>query len=229
MVFDEVRGRVLRYLLFAAVAGGLGWGIFRATPRWRETERLAAAVARIEGQTLQARDEAIRMGGEAMEDSIAAARVRFEALRDRVPAGREAMGAAEIREVITALAEREGVTIRRDEPLAWTREGAFEVSGLRLRLVSSYHALGAWMTGILSVPRLVEFREISMRVEPDSLLAAAKVEEGPSSSAPGSLPASGAAPREEAGRVVTELSLVWFREAPPESAPPSDTTANRGR
>jgi Tfp pilus assembly protein PilO len=224
MDFGLVRGRIVRYALLGALLGGAGWGVFGALPKLRAAQRMDAEVARLERGTLRARDEAVRVGGKAMEDSIAAAKARFEALQHRVPGGSAGMSPAEVRQVVAGLAEREGVVVRRVEPVAPAREGAFEVGGVRVRLVGSYHALGAWMSGVLSLPRLVQLRGVAMRVEPDSLRASARLDGADTPPPPA---ASGGG--EEPGAVVCEVAVVWFRQAPLSPAQAADSTTSPGR
>jgi Tfp pilus assembly protein PilO len=224
MVYDQVRGRIVRYALLGALLGGAGWGVLGGLPKVRAAQHMGAEIARLERGTLRARDEAVRMGGTAMEDSIAAAKARFEALQDRVPGGSGGMSPAEIRQVIAGLAEREGVVVRQVEPIAPAREGGFEVSGVRVRLVGSYHALGTWMSGVLSVPRLVQLRGVAMRVEPDSLRASARADGDEAAPAP-------AAPHgvEEPGAIVGDVAVVWFRQAPGSPVQAADSTVDPGR
>ena len=224
MVFDRVRRGIVRYALLGAVLGGAGWGVFVGLPEVRAAQRMDAEIARLERGTLHARDGAVRMGGKAMEDSIAAATARFEALQDRVPRGDSGMSPAEIRRVMAGLAEREGVVVRQVEPIATAREGAFEVGGVRVRLVGSYHSLGAWMSGLLSIPRLVQLRGVAMRVEPDSLRASARVG-GTEAPAPTAAPGG----RETPGMVVGVVEVLWFRQAPAPPAQAADSTVDVGR
>jgi Tfp pilus assembly protein PilO len=222
--FGHIRGRVVRYALLGALLGGAGWGVWGGLPKVRAARSMDAEIGRLERGTLRARDEAVRVGGKAMEDSITAAEARFDALQDRVPGGSAGMTPAEIRQVMAALAEREGVEVRQVEPIAPAREGGFEVGGVRVRLAGAYHALGAWMSGVLSVPRLVQLRGVAMRVEPDSLRASARVdgsEAAPAPAAPGG--------REEPGTVVADVSVVWFRQVPGSPERAADSTLGGGR
>lgn len=218
MVFDVVRVRVIRYLVFAALAGAAGWWLMRGVPTYRAAERLEADAERLERQTRSARTYAVRIGEDQMEDSIQAARVRFEALSHRVPASESGgLTGSDLTQILSSLATREGVQIRNLGQLQPTREGSFEVSGVRFRAVGSYHAIGAWMAGAVSVGRLVQFRDVQMRLIADSVLSAVEPKPAQVAGVPGELGTEG----EEPLSTVSELSIVWFRRV--EGAAPAES------
>jgi Tfp pilus assembly protein PilO len=203
----EPQRRAIRYLAFAVAAGTAWWGVSRGAPLYGELRSVRAHAATVQATTRAAREQTVRSGGAGIEDSIAAARTRFEAIAELVPTTGAGAGDSELRRLIAALAERNGVVIRSSEDAPAERDGSLLVSTVRITAEGQYHDVGRWLAAVGATRRLV-------RLGSATLGAAADTSGGVGE---GSLPG----PAERSGSVRFEGSFHWYHRDP--AAPGQDS------
>lgn len=210
MTMDEAKRRALSYAAFLTVAGLAWWGLTRGVPRWRKVEAVRLHRVRVEAMTRDARSQAVRSGGPALEDSIALARARFALVQTLVPEVGTGEGDGDVRRLVAALAERTGVVVRLVEEGPAAREGALFVSSARVSAAGRYHDLGAWISGVEAARRLVQVTDVAIGREADG--ATHRPDE----------PAPVLRPEDT---VVLQATFRWFRQESP--AARQDSTKGR--
>jgi Tfp pilus assembly protein PilO len=203
----ELRRRAVAYAVFAALAGTGWWSVTRGMPAYRELGALASHRDALEARTRQAREQAVRSGTAALEDSIAAARARQEALRELVPGVGAGESDGDVRRLVGALAEQSRVAVRSTDDALTERQGPLLVSSVRISAEGTYHDLGRWLASVASTRRLVQVRDVAMATATPA--------------AGGPAPAGANDARGDV--VVLTATFRWFRQDTTATPPNSET------
>lgn len=210
MNHQDLRRRAVGYLVLAALAGAAWWVVSRGAPLFASVRSVEARVAVLEATTRAAREQRVRSGDAGIEDSIAAARSRFDAVAELVPSAGTGESDADMRRLVGALAERNGVVVRSSEEAPAAREGPLLVSTLRISAEGRYHDVGRWLAAVESNRRLVRIGVAALGASPDTN---GLVRAGSGSAAP-------------AAGVRFEGTFLWFRRDSAAAAQDSTMEAN---
>lgn len=231
------RGRVLLAALFLSLAGAGYWWRTSYQPRRAGLDERQAVLDAKQLQIREARTQLVNLGVDGIEDAIARLESEAHARSAQVPEGEEvASSAADMTQALGSAAGRHRVRVQWTRPVESVEEGAFRVDGLQAHVSGRYHDVGAFLTEMLSLPRITQLRSTCVEAVPDSLLAQAA----------GGFPGGAATPVEPcspeasaAGRdggdpafsVRAVFTLNWFslrahwNEVPEADGSPSDSAA----
>ena len=162
MRYDEVKRRTVAYLVLAALGGMMWWAVSAGAPLHRQVTATRTQRSALESTTRQVREHMVRTGGAGIEDSIAAARLRYESLAELVPQVGEGESDADVRRLVTAMADGSGVAVRSAEELPADRQGALLVSSVRFSAEGRYHDVGRWLASVGATRRLIESRGVTL-------------------------------------------------------------------
>jgi hypothetical protein len=168
MNLRELRRRAVGYLVVTALGGAAWWAVGRGAPMYARLRTAEAHLASLEATTRAARDHAVRSGGAGIEDSIAAARSRFVAVAELVPASVSAESDSDVRRLVAALAERNGVIVRSAAEGQAEHEGTLHSTSIRVSAEGPYHEVRRWLDAVESTRRLVRLRLGTLGARVDS-------------------------------------------------------------
>lgn len=166
------RAHVFLAALVVSLAGVGYWWRTSHQPRRAGLEERQVVVDAKQLQIREARTQMVNLGVEGIEDAIARLESAAQARSAQVPEGEDvASSAADMTQALGSAAGRHRVRVQWTRPVESVEEGAFRVDGLQAHVSGRYHDVGAFLTEMLSLPRITQLRSACVAAVPDSLLA----------------------------------------------------------
>jgi type IV pilus assembly protein PilO len=164
----EQRKRLLLVVALLAVAAYFGYDRLYKP----KSEEVAALETRLEA--LQARNQAARQltaqnGRSAVERKLVLYRDQLIRVEGLIPSGEEV---PDLLDAISAEAQRTGVELALIQPVGATAEGYYTRRTYDLAVRGSYHQIGAFLTEIASLPRIITPTNLNLALTSDSVSTA---------------------------------------------------------
>lgn len=165
---SEQRKRLLLVVALLAVLAYFGYERLYKP----KSEEVAALQTRLE--TLRARNQAARQlteqnGRSAVERKLVLYRDQLVRVEGLIPSGEEV---PDLLDAISAEAQRTGVELALIQPVGATAEAYYTRRTYDLAVRGSYHQIGAFLTEIASLPRIITPTNLNLALTSDSVSSA---------------------------------------------------------
>jgi type IV pilus assembly protein PilO len=164
----EVKKRLLMVVGLLVVLAYFGYDRLYK-PRSAEVASLETRVEALQTQNRTARVLIEQNGRSAVERRLAGYRDQLVQVEGLIPSGEEL---PELLDAISAEAQRTGVELSLIQPVGATAEGYYTRRTYELAVLGSYHEIGAFLTEIASLPRIVTPTNLNVTVQGDSVAGA---------------------------------------------------------
>ncbi|MBW7932578.1 MAG: type 4a pilus biogenesis protein PilO [Gemmatimonadaceae bacterium] len=146
------RDQLLFFLAFLGVVGAGAYWYFAFAPNQERLTTLAAHVDSLDAGNQRAKAQLARGSVASIRAESQRLRANLELMRTLVPAGNEVPA---LLEQVSTAARRVGLEIGYIEPEPVIQGEQFDTYRYKLRAIGDYHEIGALLTGIASMTRIV--------------------------------------------------------------------------
>lgn len=146
------RDQLLFFVAFLGIVGAGAYWYFVYSPKQEKLAVVAAHVDSLDAGNQRAKSQLAKGDVATIRAEAQRLRANLTLMRTLVPAGNEVPA---LLEQVSTAARRVGLEINMIEPEPVIVGEQFDTYRYKLRTVGSYHEIGALLTGIASMPRIV--------------------------------------------------------------------------
>jgi len=146
------RDQLLLFLAFLGVVGAGAYWYFVFDPKSADIEKVAVHVDSLDAGNQRAKAQLARGTVSTIRAESARLRANLELMRNLVPAGNEVPA---LLDQVSTAARRVGLEVNYIEPEPVIQGEQFDTYRYKLRATGSYNEIGALLTGIASMTRIV--------------------------------------------------------------------------
>lgn len=162
---SEQKKRILLVVVLLAVVGYFAYDrIYR--PRTEEVAALESRLEALQTQNRAARRLTEQNGRGEVERRLVVYRDQLVRVEGLIPSGEEV---PDLLDAISAEAQRTGVELALIQPVGATAQGYYTRQTYELAVLGRYHEIGAFLTEIASLPRIITPTNLNVTVKADSL------------------------------------------------------------
>ncbi len=170
------RDQTLLFLAFLGVVGAGAYWYFVFSPKQESLATVATHVDSLDAGNQRAKAQLARGSVATIREEAQRLRANLELMRTLVPAGNEVPA---LLEQVSTAARRVGLEIGYIEPEPVIQGEQFDTYRYKLRAIGDYHEIGALLTGIASMTRIVAPLGLQLQVSGVAGGAGAKSQASP--------------------------------------------------